>query len=273
MVVSRDNSWNDREYGRDKWPPLLRKAKELIAGGERSLSRIVRQVYREMTLPISHQQDLFTVLGRPVMLPRSFAWSGSNGYFADMVIDACGSGTDTVIELGSGWSRCLFDVWLRGGPKARYYGLERTASGRACAELIASVEPAMDFRSLPFDFYSPDYAGIEKSKQAVVFSDFSICVIPQIGKDVFTKLRDVADEVVGVMIEPFGWQVPESERDTTRIGSSSEYATLHDYNRDLWSTLKGLERDGILSIDFVETETVGLKPENSMSVVRWRMGS
>jgi len=273
MPVCRDNAWNEREYGKDKWPPLLGMARALIDGGERSLSRIVRMVYREMTLPISQKSEVFTVLGRQALLPRTFAWAGSNGYFADLIIEACGDRTDTVVELGSGWGRCLFEVWLRGGPrKARYYGLEITASGRQCAETIASVEPTLDFRTLPFDFHAPDYSGIERSRgRAVIFSDFNICQIPRIRREIFTGLKAIADEVVGVVIEPFGWQIPAGERDPDRIGSSRAYAELHDYNRNLWEVMKGLEREGILAIDYVEVEAVGLRPENSMSVARWRL--
>lgn len=273
MPVSRDNSWNEREYGKDKWPPLLDAARTLIGEGERSLSRIVRKVYRDMTLPISQKAEVFTVLGRQAVLPRTFAWAGSNGYFADLIIDACDDRTDTIVELGSGWGRCLFDVWLRGGPrKARYYGLELTASGRLCAETIAAIEPDLDFRALSFDFYAPDYSGIERSKaRAVVFSDFSICVIPRVEREIFTGLHAIADEVVGVMIEPFGWQIPADEREKERIGSSLAYAELHDYNRNLWEMIGNLEREGVLAIDYVEAEAVGLRPENSMSIVRWRL--
>lgn len=156
--------------------------------------------------------------------------------------------------------------------RARYYGLELTAAGRECAETIAAIEPDLDFRSLPFDIYAPDYSGIEKSQgRTVIFSDFNLNQIPFVPKELFTRLREVSGEVVGVMIESFGWQIPAAERDMTRSGSSSEYATLHDYNRNLWDTLTSLAREGVISIDFVETEAVGLKPENSMSVVRWRL--
>jgi len=270
MPVLRDNGWNHREYGQDKWPPLHAKARSLIGEGERSLSRVVRNVHREMTVPISAKAELCTVLGKELELPRSFAWSGSAGYFADLVIEACGEATQTVVELGSGWGRCLFDVWLRGGPRrARYYGLEMTETGRDCAETIAAIEPDLTFHSLPYDFTAPDYTAIERSSRAVVFSDFSICVVPRIPREVFTGLRALADEVVGLTIEPFGWQIGDQLQG--RRGSSSVYAEKHDYNRNVWPLLRELEEEGFLAIDFLEPEAVGLKPECSMSVARWRL--
>lgn len=271
MAVLRDNGWNRREYGQDKWPPLLAKARSLIDDGERSLSRVVRSVHREMTVPISAKVEPCTVLGKVVDLPRSFAWSGSVGYFADLVIEACGESTQAVVELGSGWGRCLFDVWLRGGPRrARYYGLEMTESGRACAQAIAAIEPDLAFYTTPYDFTAPDYAAIERSSRAVVFSDFSICVVPRIPREVFTGLRALADEVVGLTIEPFGWQL-DAELAQGRAGSSAAYAERHDYTRNVWPLLRELREEGVLEVDFLEPEAVGLKPECSMSVARWRL--
>jgi hypothetical protein len=58
-------------------------------------------------------------------------------------------GKQAVVELGAGYGRQLFRLWLSGGPRqASYYGAECTASGRKLAERFARLACGMTFHAV-----------------------------------------------------------------------------------------------------------------------------
>ena len=111
-------------------------------------------------------------LGERVSLPASLAWHGSYALVAEAVIAACRDRTRAVIDLGCGWGRSLFEIWLRGGPRlATYHALEFTAAGLDCVTALAALEPAMSIRTARFDFRHPDFSFLSPNLgHAVVFT-------------------------------------------------------------------------------------------------------
>src|SRR5271166_3312449 len=146
--VIRDASWIEREYGEDKWPAVLDRINSRIAAGERSLSRVISLVTRwELENP-GLRAVTSVALGERIRLPASLAWHGLYALVSEAVIAASRNDTQAIIDLGCGWGRSLFEVWLRGGPReATYHALEFTRAGRDCVQVLAALEPGMRART------------------------------------------------------------------------------------------------------------------------------
>jgi hypothetical protein len=85
---------------------------------------------------------------------------------------------------------------LRGGAErwAVFYALEYTASGRACTRRLATLQPLLDVRVLPFDFTNVDLTPLGTfAGRIVVFTSQAIEQIPQLSRGFFDALarRDV----------------------------------------------------------------------------------
>src|SRR5262245_61160621 len=94
--------------------------------------------------------------------------------------------TVNIVELGSGYGKQLFRLWLNGGPpRAKYLAFEFTDNGRKCAEYLASLEPGIQFETYPFDYYAPKIDGFDRSAKTVVFTSYSMEQIPMLGSAVF----------------------------------------------------------------------------------------
>ena len=122
---------------------------------------------------------------------------------------AMSSNIDWIVELGSGNGLNLAKIWRNGGPKdALYIGAEFTNAGRKCSEVLASVEDAYHFKSLPFDYTAPDFTSvIPQTGRGVVFTCFSIEQIPILKGDFIQKLAGIQSIVKCFHIEPITWQL------------------------------------------------------------------
>lgn len=271
-VVVRDREWVMREYDREKWPEVLATITAIVEEGDVSLSLAVARAARcERSSPRLNPRRV-TLLGRPLEMPVSFAWGGHYAAIMEEIIAACGSDTDCVVELGSGWGRNLFDLWLAGGPReAAYIACEITEAGRQCSRRLAALEPALDFKVLPFDFRDPDLTDIPGGKRKyIVFTVHSIEQIPCIEPAVFQKILGLGPAVEGLHFEPVGWQFRAETDSSGRNGSSPAYAEKNDYNRNLWRVLEALANAGQIEILSAKPDVIGINPENSTSFIHWR---
>jgi len=185
------------------------------------------------------------------------------------------SDTSAVMQLGSGWSSSLMQVYLARGAtrskKIHYYGGEHSRSGMICSKYLAARDPLMKFRSFHFDFAAPDVTFLERQKgHILLFTSHSIERQSTLDTALFDQLRLIPNPVTVVHIEPIGWQrdanllARRAANDTAffdEIGgrvaaggsaSVSENAAWWSwrahYNTDLLATLKQLERTGAISI-------------------------
>lgn len=267
-TVSRDEAWVRREYGRDKWPIVLAKISELKAANERSLARAVATIERwEWGTP-----DLARILavagGVRGPLPASLAWYGSYALIAEAVLAACREDTSAIIELGCGWGRSLFEIWLRGGPPdATYHALEFTDAGLECVKALADLEQRLAIALATFDFRNPDFSSIPKGQShAVVFTVSSLHQVPEMDEDSYRAIALVADDLDCLHFEQIGWQIEKSDTHT----DDRDYATRNDYNRNLWTILERLDRERTIDIVNVQVDLVGTQQAYPMSLVHWR---
>lgn len=268
--VRRDRAWVEREYGAEKWPAVEAHLDGLLTGDEEiSLSRAVaalsRAEYHRDFDPLDEQAAVFG--GRTVGVPRAVALGGWRSLVVEGVIRACGERVDLVVELGSGWGRNLFDIWLAGGPTgARYVAAELTEAGRRVTERLAALDSRLTLDTLEFDFHSADLGRIAGVRSAVVFTAYAIHQIPRLSRDVFHEVGGIAQTVTCLHFEDFGWQ---TEGDG-RKGSSAAYAERHDYNRDLVQSLREEADAGTIELESIQTEIVGVNPKAAASLAIWR---
>ena len=270
--MARTRQWVAREYGNEKWPAVERLVERacIEEGSAPQMSRVLALVCRQEWYQgeaASVNQEAI-VDGRYVQPPRSVTFGGFQHYVTEATLEACQPEPDLVLELGSGWGRNLVTLWLAGGPReASYVGAEYTDAGRRAAARLASLEPALRFESMPFDYHSPDLSGLARVRRAVVITVHSVEQVPHVGQELIEAVRRLGDEVECLHFEPVGWQ----RGDADRAGSSREHAEAHDYNRNLLSLLQACERCGEIEIVGVDTEVIGAgTPLNATSLIRWR---
>jgi len=268
----RTREWVAREYGEEKWPAVERLVERVCEdeGPEPRMSRVLARLSRDEWY---HGDDANTIQeaivdGRQVHSPRSVTFGGFQHFVTEATLSACDPEPELVVELGSGWGRNLFAIWLAGGPPgAMYVGAEYTGAGRAAAARIAALEPALRFESIPFDYHSPDLSALPRVGRAVVITVHSVEQIPHVRQEVIESIRGLAADVECLHFEPVGWQVGDADR----AGSSQEYAEAHDYNRNLVSLLRKAETREEIEIVAVDPEVVGPGTfRNATTRVHWR---
>jgi len=267
-AVTRDFAWIEREYGREKWPAILKHIDALRQDGETSLSRMVTAVTRaEFGNPTLDPRRL-CLEQRVVDVPGSFGWYGAYAMIAELVVAATRPDTGAVIDLGAGWGRTLLDVWLRGGPRdAPYFALEFTAAGQQCAAALGALEPGLDLRTGFFDFTRPDYSILPRDlSHAVIVTVSSVHQVPLLEEAAYREILGVAPEIDCLHFEQLGWQMDSADPDDP----ARAYAIKNDYNRNFWPILSSLEKSGDIEFVAVETDLVGLRSDYPLSLVHWR---
>lgn len=272
--VVRDHRWIDREYNGEKYPRLRDAARAALARGDRRLSSVFGAVFRaERGMIETLGERRFVVGAKELALPVPFGQSGILGFINHILGEACTEQTHAVIELGAGWGRNLWAGALSGmiHERTQLWALEYAPAGRETADLLAHCDPTLPFRTLAYDYHAPDYAALEPSRRpCVLLTVHSVEQIPMIRRDVFTGLFERLPVLAGLHLEPVGWQIPHSRSGSRRRVSSAAYAERHDYNRNLWDVLEGLERDGLIEITQVAADIMGMNLENPSSFIAWR---
>jgi hypothetical protein len=264
-AIVADLKTRPRENYESAWEQLEDAAGRVVASGERELSRAVRRVEAEWratsTLPVDG-----TSFGTAVTLPHASLIGAKRDLIMRVVLDACTSQTTMVVELGSGWGNNLLDLYLWGGPKVRYFGLEPTRSGRACVSTLAALAPDLELVALPFDYEQPRYDDLPRDNEhVVVLTCMSIEQIPELPREAISGLFVLGESLTVVHFEPLGWQIrggPESEK-------AHGYALRRGYNRNLWPLLNELVDAGELMIDTVVPDMIGNKRKQSSTLVVW----
>ena len=181
---------------------------------------------------------------------------------------------DVVAELGSGWSANIFNLWLRGAPRAaRYFGGEFAQGGREAAQALAETRPAMQFAAPAFDWSFPDFSFLPPTaKNLTLYSCYSIEQIPELNADCIRELlarTASAATVLGVFIEPVGWQFPEQSSDPGLVERTRRYAHEKNYNLNLRQVMETLANERRLEILGVAVDVFGYDL-NPATVIHWR---
>lgn len=255
------------------WADVRSMIERAIDSGETQLSRVLKIVeaeWRDMTA----ERAEGTAYGERVALPRSALIGGRQSFRNRTFVDACRSDTNLILELGSGWGNNLAEAFLAGAPRnAAFVGLELSEQGRACTNLISSLEggPA-SLSAYPFNYFEPDYSALPSrhSGHALVFTCHSIEQVQLLKAEVLTKLLERLDRVTGVHHEPVGWQVRKEEGlKPATVGATQENSARSAYNENFWEVLKMLEAKGSIKIKTVCPDILGHKHKNASTLIVW----
>lgn len=266
--VVRTKEWVQREYGRDKWPPILAQIDAMGAAGETSIARAVATLARSEMGGLDLSPVDAAAFGSTVRLPKVASFCGYDALIAESVIAACRDDTDAVIELGAGWGRSLFTVWTRGGPRdAVYAGLEYTEAGIECISRLGRLEPALNVVAAPFDFHAPVFPDLGALRHAVVFSIYSLQQLTSTDPAAYRALLAAAPEMNMLHFEPIGFQMPQPGPLDER---SQAHALKNGYNLDMWNVISQLREDGDIEVLAAEHDLFGYLDHYPMSLVHWR---
>lgn len=119
--------------------------------------------------------------------------------------------TTAIVELGSGWSVNLFQLYVGlGRTRSRtiaYHGAEYTEEGQQAARLLADHDGAIDYHAHSFDYRNPDLSFLNNVKgHVLVFTRHSIEQVDLIDPKLYDLLHGLGAKVTLVHIEPTGWQ-------------------------------------------------------------------
>lgn len=119
--------------------------------------------------------------------------------------------TEAIVELGSGWSFNLFQIFVGlGRTRSKdidYIGAEFTDSGRACARRIAAFDGAIRYSDEHMDYRSPDISFLKRYKKHIlVFTHHSIEQVDRIDRRLYQHLSELDADVTLIHFEPVGWQ-------------------------------------------------------------------
>jgi hypothetical protein len=183
--------------------------------------------------------------------------------------------TVNIVELGSGFGKNLFRVWLTGGPpRAKYFAFEFTANGRKCASYLASLEPAIQFETRAFDYYTPRIDGFDRNAKTFVFTSYSIEQIPTLGTALFEELLAMPGLARVVHVEPVGWQRSRTsivdEVELELQGEVERFARASRFNTDLLTVLEGLEAARRIEIEAIKYDFLAYEPNLPATVIVWK---
>jgi len=183
--------------------------------------------------------------------------------------------TVNVIELGSGYSKNLFDIWLNGGPlDANYIGMEFTSAGRDCSTFLARLEPHLRYASFAFDYYKPLLPDFDRNAKTFVFTCYSIEQITELGLEIFDALLGIPGLYKVVHIEPVGWQkgprlLPFPTESMLWLSTWISVRRAR-YNRNLVRIINSLVRAGKITLNHrPKIDYLAHRPNLPGTVVTW----
>ena len=164
---------------------------------------------------------------------------------------------DWVIELGSGPSHNLFNLWNSFGPNdAQFIGAEYTDSGIRLSDMLHKHYKGMNFISTKFDYYNMQLEQIVPKGTGLIFSSYSIEQIKDLNDDFFDQIARIPGLISSLHIEPIGWQFYELDFIDTNCYDHEDYE-LHrhesvrsNYNQNFALLFKDALNRNIIETDF-----------------------
>jgi SAM-dependent methyltransferase len=159
---------------------------------------------------------------------------------------------DCIVELGCGYGRNLFELFDHGGQKTTYFGGELTDSGCALGDTLSLFMKDQNITFHKFDHTAPDLSWLPSCNRIFFYTVHSIEQVHQISVDFFKCLAKASQDVIGMHLEPFGFQCAPDLGDVSKI--QAEQFQAKRWNVNFYETLKQAEDQNILDIDLIDTE-------------------
>lgn len=289
------------------WDLVLEKIRSLIDRGEKDLPGILDRVIRkteEKTILSATEEYIADMLhfprdernipiyrlavadGQYVSVPRDHV---DNTLIAT-VAGRTTEGTDLLVELGSGWGKNLFLMYLQGLPRQlQYVACEPTRSGRRAAEILGGLEKDMDVITRHFDFYDPDLSFIEGRPDVLFFTNHAIEQCIHFNHRVIDMMLEKSGRCTCIHMEPVGWQrhprsdavkrmiaentipkeMPVEIRSEDLLENAMAWAGLFRYNTDLLEVIQDYQRSGVIDVEVIRYDIFGTNPFNPSSLIIW----
>ena len=256
------------EYELDKW----QKVYEFVF--EKSKINPKLELYQllyalQMELRKKESELVFGRKNRDIKLPLDFTLSGNQAFISNYLTSCLSGIPGSVFELGSGFGRNLFWLWL--SSQTRHFKLiacEITASGRAASELIAGFDEKLNFETRHFDFFKPEELIADKNEN-LIFTVHAIEQVPVVPSNLIEILSEKFPNSVFVHFEPLGWQITSWNGSSSKF-TSEAYALEHKYNTDYFHKLLEASKKGEIIIEEVLQDEICVNTRNGTSVIKWR---
>ena len=204
-------------------------------------------------------------LGKKLTLP---AYTDLSVIVANWIVDLIDEDCSSVVELGCGYGRNLFNIHYLGGPLGiPYYGTEYTETGRALASFLASLECAIDLRVDHFDHTSVDLRFIEESDHLFAFTCHSIEQVAEIPDSYFEDLAKSAKKLTCIHFEPFGFQISANNPYSVR---QKDFFIKRGWNTNFFDVLKTAANTGTINLTHVYKDIIPNEEISPTSVAIWR---
>ena len=177
---------------------------------------------------------------------------------------------DCVVELGCGYGRNLFEIFLGTGDRSTpLLGGEIVDSGREALELLAGLEPAAHIRAFEFDFRDPDFSVLEPYDTILFFTVHAIEQVQYVPLDLIERMAGLGSRVMGVHFEPVGFQFQPDLGPMTR--RHRDFAAERRWNVNFAEALIGAYRSGAIAEPSVAPEICGNDDvSNPTSLAVWQ---
>jgi SAM-dependent methyltransferase len=280
-----------REFYERAWAFRAEFMRAMIREGETNPYRIIKRLQaheRKYELESKDGQILFerrafapeqgmTPAGTPVVRRSSFRGKGLVVPFhaatpvCDFIIDFIEQTGpyDAIIELGCGYGRNLFEIFYRGGPAdSQYCGGELTQSGVEIARELAALDPRMKTRFFRHDHLAPDFGPLPRFDRPLVFTAHSLEQVWMINPALFQAMAGLGRAVVGLHLEPFGFQM-----ETLGPATEAHAALFREkgWNQNFAAALQQARENRWIDVTYASTEIfLPQDPENPTSLAIWR---
>jgi hypothetical protein len=238
--------------------------------GERNMARVLSLVQQAEGRKRGLKDRYPLVIeGKLHDLPLTAAAGIFRSIVARTVLQQVKTSTSKIIETGSGWGEHLCTIYLEGGPaQATYYALEPVLQGRQCARALAALEPHFKLKTGFFDYTAPEYEMPPDTGHTLFLTVHSIEQVAEIHPRVIKDVLRLGNEVTGIHVEPVGWQaLPESQWSSITANHAARCREMN-YNRNLVPLLRALEHDGLIRLERVDVNHIGLE-HNPASLIVW----
>jgi hypothetical protein len=278
------------------WTGVEGKARFLLAGGERDLSRVHLFMRRNFgpQFESAHLEEKYKGHERK---------KAKDGFIYDKqlvkihdgdtrvvtlmtdavkmreAIDAFGPDIERIAELGSGWGKNLFNLFRFGAPlAAEYHALELTETGRAITRLVAAeAAKTMKVSTHFFDYYEPDFGMFAEPKATGIFTHHSIEQIPELPERLIEAVLQIPGFKRCVHLEPCGYQIPknnwleggDAELMRNIDTRNRRFSEKKNQNRNLYPLLREYERQGKIRIYTVRKYLTSHLIDNATTLIVW----
>ena len=179
-------------------------------------------------------------------------------------LTSCLSGIPgSVFELGSGFGRNLFWLWL--SSQTRHFKLIACGCGQCRAAVDSSFDEKLNFETRHFDFQT----NLIADKNELNLYVHAIEQVPVVPSNLIEILSEKFPNSVFVHFEPLGWQISSWNGSSSKF-TSEAYALEHKYNTDYFHKLLEASNKGEIIIEEVLQDEICVNTRNGTSVIKWR---